>query len=116
MIKVSVMYPNAPEARFDHDYYRTKHLPLIKSRMGPGLKYYTIDKGLAGGRPDVPPSYIAACHLLCDSIEAYQSSYGPHAQEIRGDIRNFTGQTPVVQISEVVVENSAMTLEHSTVG
>jgi len=34
MIKVSVMYPNRPGARFDHDYYRTNHLPLIKSRMG----------------------------------------------------------------------------------
>ena len=34
MIKVSVMYPNTPGARFDHDYYRDRHLPLIKSRMG----------------------------------------------------------------------------------
>ena len=107
MIKVSVMYPNTAEARFDHDYYRDKHLPLIKRRMGAGLKYYTIDKGLSGGAPDALPAYVAMCHLLCDSVETYQSSYGPHAQEIRGDIRNFTGQTPVVQISEVVVENSA---------
>ena len=29
MIKVSVMYPNGPGVRFDHDYYREKHLPLI---------------------------------------------------------------------------------------
>jgi hypothetical protein len=29
MIKVSVMYPNSPGVRFDHDYYREKHLPLI---------------------------------------------------------------------------------------
>jgi len=107
MIKVSVMYPNTAEARFDHDYYRDKHMPLIKSRMGAALKYYTVDKGLAAGAPDAPAAYVAMCHLLCDSVETYQSSYGPHAQEIRGDIRNFTGQPPVVQISEVVVENSA---------
>ena len=107
MIKVSVMYPNSPGVRFDHDYYRDKHLPLIKSRMGAGLKYYTIDKGLAGGTPDAPAPYVAACHLLCDSVEAYQSSFGPHAQEINGDIRNFTDVTPMVQISEVVVENSS---------
>src|SRR5467141_1599668 len=25
MIKVSVMYPNTPGGRFDHDYYRDKH-------------------------------------------------------------------------------------------
>src|SRR6185295_5747555 len=107
MIKVSIMYPNAPGARFDHDYYRTQHLPLIQRRMGTGLRYYTIDKGLAGATPDAPAHYIAMCHLLCDSIEAYQSAFGPHAQEIRADILQFTDRTPVRQISEVVVENSA---------
>jgi hypothetical protein len=56
LIKVSVMYPNKPGVRFDHEYYRTKHLPLIKSRMGAALKYYAIDKGLADreGRPLSP--------------------------------------------------------------
>ena len=107
MVKVSVMYPNSPDARFDHDYYRNKHLPLIKSRMGAGLTYYTIDKGLTGRSPEVPAPYVGMCHLLCDSIEAYRSSYGPHAQEILADIRNFTDVAPVIQISEVVVENSA---------
>jgi uncharacterized protein (TIGR02118 family) len=107
MIKVSVIYPNSPGVRFDHDYYRDKHLPLIESRMGAGLKYYTIDKGLSGKTPDVPATYVAACHLMCDSVEAYQASFGPHAQEINGDIRNFTGVIPAVQISEVVVENSS---------
>ena len=107
MIKVSVMYPNKPGVRFDHEYYRTKHLPLIKSRMGAALKYYTIDKGLADreGRPLSP--YVAMCHLLCDSVKEYQSSFGPHAQEIREDIPNFTNVTSIHQISEVVVENSA---------
>ena len=98
MIKVSIMYPNTPGVRFDHEYYRDKHLPLIQRRLGAGLKYYTIDKGLTG------EPYVAMCHLVCDSLEAYQSSRAPHAREIRGDIRNFTNQTPVTQISEVVVE------------
>jgi uncharacterized protein (TIGR02118 family) len=75
--------------------------------MGAALKYSTVDKGLAGGAPDAPAAHVAMCHLLCDSVEAYQSSFGPYAQELGSDIRNFTDQTPVVQISEVVVENSA---------
>ena len=52
MIKVSVMYPNTPGARFDHQYYRDKHMPLVKARLGDACKYYTVDKGLAGGAPD----------------------------------------------------------------
>jgi uncharacterized protein (TIGR02118 family) len=107
MIKVSVMYPNKPGVRFDHEYYRMKHLPLIKSRVGAALKYYTIDKGLADGEGKPLGPYVAMCHLLCDSVDDYQSSFRPHAREIRGDIPNFTDGTSIHQISEVVVENSA---------
>ena len=70
------------------------------------MKYYAIDKGLAG-RDGKPGAYVAMCHLLCDSVDAYQSSFGPHAQEIRADIANFTDVVSIHQISEVVVENSA---------
>jgi len=106
MIKVSVMYPQKPGTRFDHDYYRNNHLPLIARSMGAGLKYYTIDRELAAGAP-----FVAMCHLMCDSLETYQSSMGPHAAEIKGDIPKFTDRTPVTQISEVVVENSAEALQ-----
>lgn len=107
MIKVSVMYPQSPGTRFDHAYYREHHLPFIKSRMGAALKYYTIDKGLSGAAPDVPAAYVAMCHLLCDSVEAYHTSHGPVAHELKDDIRKFTDRTPLTVISEVVVENSA---------
>jgi uncharacterized protein (TIGR02118 family) len=107
MIKVSVIYPNKPGVRFDHDYYRTKHLPLIKSRMGAALRYYAIDKGLTDKAGKPIGAYVAMCHLLCDSVDAYQSSFGPHAQEIRADVANFTDVVSIHQTSEVVVENSA---------
>ena len=107
MIKVSVMYPYKPGARFDHDYYRNQHMPLIKRRMGAALRYYTVDKGLCGGTPDAPATYVGMCHLLCESLEAYHAAFDPYAQELLGDIRNFTDQAPAVQISEVVVENSS---------
>ena len=111
MIKVSVMYPNKPGVRFDHDYYRDEHLPLIKRRMGAALRYYTVDKGLGGATPNAPATYVAECHLMCDTLESYQSGFGPYAGEISGDIRNFTDVTPVVQISEVVIENSAKEMQ-----
>ncbi|MDB5942237.1 MAG: Ethyl tert-butyl ether degradation EthD [Ramlibacter sp.] len=65
MIKVSVMYPNAPGAA---------------------------------------PAHVAMCHLFCDSVEAFQAGFGPHAQEIMGDIPNYTDLAPVIQVSEVVVD------------
>lgn len=103
MIKVSVMYPNTPAARFDHAYYRDKHMPLVKARMGDHCKYYTVDKGIAGGAPGTAPTYVAMCHIYCDSVESFQTGFGPHAQEILADIPNYTDLEPVLQISEVIV-------------
>jgi uncharacterized protein (TIGR02118 family) len=106
MIKVSVMYANKPGARFDHAYYRDKHMPLVKARMGEACNFYTVDKGLAGGAPGEPVTYVAMCHIYCDSVEAFQAGFGPHAEEILGDIPNYTDLVPIVQISEVVVGQS----------
>ncbi len=103
MIKVTVMYPNTPGARFDHAYYRDTHMPLVKSRMGDACKYYTVDKGMAGGAPGQPPTYVGMCHIFCDSVEAFQGGFGPHAADILADVANYTDITPVMQISEVVV-------------
>ena len=103
MIKVSVMYPNTPGAKFNHEYYRDKHMPLVKSRMGENCKFYTVDKGLAGGTAGAPAAYIGMGHIYCDSVDAFQRGFGPHAKEIMGDIANYTDLSPVVQISEVVV-------------
>lgn len=106
MIKVSVMYPYKAGARFDHNYYRDRHMPLVKSRMGDKCLYYTVDKGVAGGSPDAPPIYVGMCHIFCDSVAAFQEGFGPHAEEILGDIPKYTDLSPVLQISEVVVEHS----------
>ena len=103
MIKVSVMYANTPGARFDHAYYRDKHMPLLKALMGDSCLSYTIDKGIAGGAPGAPATYVAMCHFFCNSVESFQTGFGPHAAEIMGDIPNYTDLTPVVQISEVIV-------------
>src|SRR5262245_40468895 len=90
MIKVSVMYPNTPGARFDHAYYREKHMPLIKARLGDACKHYTVDKGLAGGVRGEPALYVGACHIYCDSIEAFDAAIAPHATEIMAEIANYT--------------------------
>ena len=103
MIKVSVMYPNTPGAKFDHAYYKDKHMPLVKARMGEACKFYTVDKGVAGGAPEAPATYVAMCHIFCDSVEAFQKGFGPHAKEIMADIPNYTDLAPVIQISDVVV-------------
>jgi uncharacterized protein (TIGR02118 family) len=103
MIKVTTLYPNTPGARFDHDYFCNVHMPLVKAKMGASCLTYTVDKGLSGNGPGIPPAYIAISHIFCGSMEALVDAFTPHADELRGDIRNFTDVAAVVQISEVVV-------------
>lgn len=103
MIKVSVMYPYAPGARFDHDYYRDRHMPMLKALLGDACKSYTVDKGISGGAPGSPPTYIGMCHIFADSVEDFQAAFGPHAKQVMADIPNYTDLKPTMQISEVVV-------------
>jgi uncharacterized protein (TIGR02118 family) len=97
------MYANRPGARFDHAYYRDRHMPLVKARMGSHCHFYTIDKGVAGLPPGQPAPFVAMCHLYCESVDAFQTGFLPHADEIMGDIANYTDLPPQVQFSEVVV-------------
>ena len=103
MIKFSVMYPNTPGARFDHDYYRDKHMPLVKERMGKYLKSYAIERGVSGGAPGQPATYVVIGHLFCDSIEDFQAGFGPHSKDFRADMANYTDLAPTVQISQIIV-------------
>ncbi len=103
MIKVSVMYPNNPNTKFDIDYYCNTHLPLVADCLGDALKGGAVDHGIAGGAPDEGPAFIAMGHMLFDTVEDFQNSFGPNAEKIMGDLPNFTNEQPVLQISEVKV-------------
>ena len=106
MIKVNVMYPYSEGARFDHVYYRDRHMPMVKARLGRACTYYTVEKGLAGRGPGAPPAFVAMCAFICDSVEGYKAAMQEHLAEVRGDLANYTDIAPVVQFSEVVVERS----------
>jgi uncharacterized protein (TIGR02118 family) len=106
MITVRLMYPYTEGARFDHAYYRDRHVPLVKSRLGSVCAYYTVDKGLAGREPGSPPAFVAMCAFVCESVEAYQAVMQQHGAELRADLANYTDIVPVLQFSELVVERS----------
>jgi uncharacterized protein (TIGR02118 family) len=103
MIKVSVLYPNAPGARFDMNYYVQKHMPMVREKCGPQCRSIAAEGGVGGGAPGSQAPYIAAGHLTFDSVSAFQQAFGPHAGEIMADIPNYTNTQPVVQISEVTL-------------
>ena len=101
MVKVSVLYPNKSGAKFDMNYYLASHLPMVRNKLGAALKGMSADQGLGGGQPGAPATYIAMAHMLFDSVESFQNSFGPQAKEIMADVPNYTDIEPIVQVSEV---------------
>ena len=94
MIRLSVFYPSSEGTTFDHDYYRTKHVPLCTSTWG--LDSAEIDKGVDGPN-------AAAVHFKFESLEALQAAMGaPGTAEVLADVANYTNIGPVLQISEIV--------------
>jgi len=106
MIKMSVYYPADGGSKFDHDYYRTRHMPLIQKRLGDACLRYEIDKGIAGREPGSAPEFVAACHIYSPSMAIFQEAFGLHRAEIVADVANYTDIVPIVQISEIVGSES----------
>ena len=101
MIRVSALYPRRDGARFDIDYYCSKHVPLVQRLVGGAVRGVDVDHGLAGIAPGAPSPMLAMAHFLFDSVEAFQAAFAPHAAEIMGDVPNYTNLEPVFVISEV---------------
>jgi uncharacterized protein (TIGR02118 family) len=101
MIKVSVLYPNTTGCQFDMPYYLSKHIPMVRQKLGASLRGASVEEGLGGVQPGSPPAYVAMGHLLFDSIEAFEQSFGPHSEAIMGDIPHYTNTQPTIQVSEV---------------
>jgi uncharacterized protein (TIGR02118 family) len=104
MIRVSVLYENGPGTIFDHGYYRTKHIPLAVARLGTALKGYSPEEGLSGGASEEDPPFVAAVHLMFDTLTDFQAAFAPVIDELVADRDNYTNITPVTQISRVVIE------------
>jgi uncharacterized protein (TIGR02118 family) len=103
MIKVTILYPNKEGGKFDFDYYLKRHMPVSIERHGPALRGVTVERGLSGVTPGSPPAYAAICHLFFDSVEAFVQAFMPHAAELQGDIPNYTNIEPVIQFSQVEI-------------
>ena len=103
MIRVTVLYPNKPGAKFDYDYYINKHMKMANEKFGPmGLVKSEVDKGVGGMGAGSPPPYLTLGHLIFNSIEDLLKANEAHGGELAADIPNFTNVEPQFQISEIV--------------
>ena len=105
MVKLSVLYPNSPGARFDDHYYLTTHMALVQKLLGPALKAAGVDKGI--DTPEGPAPYVFMAHLCFESPEALDAAMAAHRDALLADIPNYTDIRPVMQVSRVMIAQQA---------
>src|SRR6478735_1849945 len=101
MFKVSIHYPNGEDKTFDMDYYEKKHMPMVAGFIGKNLKFYEIDKGIAGRTPNDKPPFAAIGYFYITDVAEYNKAIAQNRDAVVGDFKNYTNIQPVIQISEV---------------
>lgn len=101
MVKVSVLYPLEEGGKFDMDYYCNSHLPMVLEKLGSACKGVSAEEGMGGAQPGSSAPYVAIGHIFFNSLEEFQSSFGPNVPEFMADVPNYTNIEPIVQISNV---------------
>jgi uncharacterized protein (TIGR02118 family) len=102
MIRISVIYPNKAEGKFDFEYYLSTHMPLVMSLYGEfGLHSWQVDKGTSMSSK-MPGDFVAACYLYFDSMDSAKQALKNKGGQVMADIENFTDIVPAVSFGEMI--------------
>lgn len=95
---LTVLYPAKPDARFDFEYYMSRHAPLVKAAWSP--VEVVVRKGVSDPGGGQPPFLLTADIVFAsrDALNAAMAS--PRTGEVVADVANFTDIQPVTQIAE----------------
>ncbi len=83
-------------------YYCQTHISMVRLKLGAALKGVVVEQGVGGEEPGSPAPYVALAHLSFESMEAFQTSFAPHAATFDADVPNYTNIQPAIQISKVM--------------
>jgi len=91
----NVIYPNHDGARFDANYYRSSHIPLVMKVMK--ATSVMLIEGVPMGSSPAPFAMIA--HFQFASSEAITAALAnPGMAELRADVANFTDIKPTIML------------------
>jgi len=99
--KVAILYPNGEDKTFDMDYYEKTHMPMVAGFLGKNLKFYEIDKGIAGRTPNDKVPFVAIGYFYINDVAEYNKAIVKNIDTILNDIKKYTNIQPTIQISEI---------------
>ncbi|HEX5237753.1 MAG TPA: EthD family reductase [Sphingomicrobium sp.] len=103
MYVLTITYPKSPDASFDFDYFRAKHLPQVGKAFKPfGLGYASVLRGeesVDGGEP----AYFATTVLSFATEKGARDAVASKAgKALAKDVAKFTSVMPVMQFNSAV--------------
>lgn len=98
---MTIVYRNAPDARFDFDYYEKTHMPLIMQRYGNSISRFELRRGQPAA-DGAPPPFIATVTIWIADGEAFDRAAAQYQAAIRADVTKFTNAELVAQRDRIV--------------
>lgn len=96
------MYPNSTDITFDMEYYAKTHIPMVQQLLGEALKKTELEVGISGAAPSEPAPFVAIANLYFETLESFQTSFGPHVATIVADTPNYSNVQGEIQIGKIV--------------
>ncbi|WAO88885.1 Hypothetical protein NCS54_00625000 [Fusarium falciforme] len=99
---ITVLFPNEPDAKYDFEYYVSKHMPLIQECWGKyGAKSWSATQ-FTGGLDGSPSPYAFGSVVEWEDADQVKTAFeGPEAAEIMGDVANFSNKQALFLLGRV---------------
>jgi uncharacterized protein (TIGR02118 family) len=92
---LTILYPNGPDVRWDVEYYRTGHMPLIMRLYGPeAISRFELRKGMTSADGAGPAPFIGSINIYINKQEAFAAAGQAHTQTLVDDVKNFSSVNP----------------------
>lgn len=91
---LTIVYPNTEGGKWDVDYYKAHHMPLIMKLYGTkAIKRFELrkgDKNMAGAKPE----FIGTVNIYIEDQKAFDAAGKLHTQTLRDDVPHFSSVFP----------------------
>jgi uncharacterized protein (TIGR02118 family) len=74
---------------------------MMARLLGKNLKFYEIDKGIAGKTPNDEIPFVAIGYFYCYDVAEYNKVIAQNIDAILNDVKKYTNIQPTIQISEI---------------
>ena len=103
---MTIVYQNAPDVRFDFDYYLSTHMPRIMRLYGKSISRFELRRGQPGA-DGAAPAYVATITIWIADGAAFDAAQRENQAGLRADVPKFTNAVLIAQRDRIVGTQSS---------